>query len=274
MALIINQIYSQQDIKVELGCTIMRGMNYKKDTNRLVLIQNHVKSIYEDKQEGDILYYTGEGRKGDQTLTGANKRLLEAKKNNTTVFLFEVFKKTEYTYKGEVELISEPFIEKQPDEDNKFRNAYIFPLKLKDYIASLNNPEALQSIEKQKYDRVKKLTDAEVFDKAKQTEQSTPGYTYTKTKCYQRSSYVVEAVLRRAQGICELCETEAPFKKKDGTPYLEVHHIKQLAKGGSDTINNTVALCPNCHRKVHTLSLPVDIKKLKMIADSNQKNAS
>jgi len=45
--------------------------------------------------------------------------------------------------------------------------------------------------------------------------------------------------------------TEAPFKKTDGDPYLEVHHIKQLAKGGPDTAMNAVALCPNCHKEAH-----------------------
>jgi 5-methylcytosine-specific restriction protein A len=24
-----------------------------------------------------------------------------------------------------------------------------------------------------------------------------------------------------------------------------------LAEGGADTINNVIALCPNCHRKLH-----------------------
>ena len=36
-------------------------------------------------------------------------------------------------------------------------------------------------------------------------------------------------------------------KNPNGKPYLEVHHIIQLAKGGPDTIKNAVALCPNCH---------------------------
>jgi 5-methylcytosine-specific restriction protein A len=38
---------------------------------------------------------------------------------------------------------------------------------------------------------------------------------------------------------------------EDGTPYLEVHHVKWLALGGSDTVSNAVALCPNCHRLMH-----------------------
>ena len=57
--------------------------------------------------------------------------------------------------------------------------------------------------------------------------------------------------LCRAKGICELCKTKAPFQKEDGLPYLEIHHIKQLADGGPDTPDNTVALCPNCHRLLH-----------------------
>ena len=57
--------------------------------------------------------------------------------------------------------------------------------------------------------------------------------------------------LRDAEGICEACENEAPFKKSDGSFYLEVHHLRRLADGGSDTIANAVAACPNCHRELH-----------------------
>ncbi|MGB4922720.1 MAG: HNH endonuclease signature motif containing protein, partial [Candidatus Nitrotoga sp.] len=34
-------------------------------------------------------------------------------------------------------------------------------------------------------------------------------------------------------------------------PYLEVHHKMQLAKGGEDTVENALGLCPNCHRYSH-----------------------
>ena len=37
----------------------------------------------------------------------------------------------------------------------------------------------------------------------------------------------------------------------DGLPFLEVHHLRQLADRGSDTVSNAVALCPNCHREAH-----------------------
>jgi len=67
---------------------------------------------------------------------------------------------------------------------------------------------------------------------------------------------------RRANGFCQLCEEPAPFKDKKGEPFLESHHIVWLSKGGDDTIENTVALCPNCHRKMHSLNLKSDINHL------------
>jgi len=69
---------------------------------------------------------------------------------------------------------------------------------------------------------------------------------------FKRNADVVTAVLDRANGFCENCKNKAPFiRKKDNTPYLEVHHIKQLADGGEDSVKNAIAVCPNCHRKLH-----------------------
>ena len=55
----------------------------------------------------------------------------------------------------------------------------------------------------------------------------------------------------------------APFKDKNGNPYLENHHVEWLSKGGEDTIDNAVALCPNCHKKMHILDDEEDVKALK-----------
>ena len=71
-------------------------------------------------------------------------------------------------------------------------------------------------------------------------------------KVYVRNPDVVAAVLARAKGVCEGCKKPAPFiRAKDNSPYLEVHHKIQLAKGGEDTVLNAIALCPNCHREYH-----------------------
>lgn len=72
------------------------------------------------------------------------------------------------------------------------------------------------------------------------------------TDVFLRNPDVVAEVLSRAVGFCEGCMKAAPFlRKKDGTPYLEVHHKVQLANGGEDTVQNAAALCPNCHRRSH-----------------------
>lgn len=72
------------------------------------------------------------------------------------------------------------------------------------------------------------------------------------TTVFQRNPDVVAEVLFRAQGVCEGCGESAPFfRASDGSPYLEVHHRIQLSHGGDDTVENAVALCPNCHRERH-----------------------
>jgi 5-methylcytosine-specific restriction protein A len=69
---------------------------------------------------------------------------------------------------------------------------------------------------------------------------------------YRRNPHVIDAVLRRANGICEKCGNNAPFlRRKDDSPYLEVHHWVSLSRDGDDTVENAVALCPNCHREIH-----------------------
>ncbi|WP_285376415.1 HNH endonuclease signature motif containing protein [Vibrio sp. B172a] len=85
----------------------------------------------------------------------------------------------------------------------------------------------------------------------KPTGDENPNFVETTTKTYKRSGKVKGWVIRRADGNCELCGDDAPFKKEDGTPFLEVHHLTRLKDGGPDIVENCAALCPNCHRKLH-----------------------
>lgn len=79
-----------------------------------------------------------------------------------------------------------------------------------------------------------------------------PTQKFAVVKVYERNPDVVAEVLNRANGICENCGANAPFNRlKDGSPYLEVHHIIQLALDGPDTVDNAIGLCPNCHRQAH-----------------------
>jgi len=72
------------------------------------------------------------------------------------------------------------------------------------------------------------------------------------SRAFRRNADVIAAVLIRSNGTCEECHSPAPFlRATDNSPYLEVHHRKLLSAGGEDTVANAIALCPNCHRKLH-----------------------
>lgn len=75
--------------------------------------------------------------------------------------------------------------------------------------------------------------------------------TIAETPEYTRSTAVRKYVLARANGVCEGCESPAPFANKSGNPYLHTHHVNELSDGGSDTPETVIALCPNCHYRVH-----------------------
>lgn len=57
-------------------------------------------------------------------------------------------------------------------------------------------------------------------------------------------------VKQRSMGCCEFCGDQG-FKMANGALYLETHHVIPLAEGGSDTVENMIALCPRDHRMAH-----------------------
>jgi 5-methylcytosine-specific restriction protein A len=73
----------------------------------------------------------------------------------------------------------------------------------------------------------------------------------TEHNSYERDPAVRAWVLIESKGICELCGEPGPFEGMDGQPFLEVHHVAPLAVSRKDTIDNAVAICPNCHRRCH-----------------------
>lgn len=71
-------------------------------------------------------------------------------------------------------------------------------------------------------------------------------------------------VLQQANGTCELCRSH--FDSED---FLETHYVIWLRNGGSISGNNIVALCPNCHKKVHHSSESALVKELQEIASNH-----
>jgi len=87
-------------------------------------------------------------------------------------------------------------------------------------------------------------------DAVDEVEQTISTITSTKSQ-YSRSTKVKNYVKARADGTCEGCGEPAPFTSTTGEPYLHAHHVHELSDGGSDTPDTVIALCPNCHYRVH-----------------------
>jgi 5-methylcytosine-specific restriction protein A len=276
-------------------CGAQGSMRRSRQTNSLVLISDPLKALQEDRwdSEKNILYYIGIGKIGDQKLKGTqNKTLYESKENDVEIYLFEFFEKGKYTFMGPVNLAADPYQEKQMDQKGHMRNVWIFPLQVKNNLivskkskttknTSENaNKTTSKNISKSKSTRKNANANTNA-SKSKIKGKKPEHLSNTKLKqlarnavpqaakkvveseIYDKNPYVAEYVKRRAKGICQLCGKPAPFNTKEGQPYLETHHIQWLSQGGEDTINNTIALCPDCHSKMHVLNLEEDIKILK-----------
>jgi len=141
--------------------------------------------------------------------------------------------------------------------NNGLKNAPQGPKKLtgelldyigKNFLLHFNELVESESVEVKKSLSIDSKTREARIAKAPKKPKKTAVITYV----YERSPDIVAEALIRAGGICEKCKSPAPFKrKKDKTPYLEVHHKIHLSNGGEDTIKNVLALCPNCHREEH-----------------------
>lgn len=94
--------------------------------------------------------------------------------------------------------------------------------------------------------KLRKQAEADATENPVKHTQSTSSGTQ-----YQRSDKIREYALARADGQCEACGNAAPFDTPGGEPFLEVHHVDELGKGGADDPTLVVAICPNCHREVH-----------------------
>ena len=136
---------------------------------------------------------------------------------------------------------------------------YTFLLYLKSSVdfASEYNQEFEKAVEnKRSINRTDLLSDA--YNRG-----GKPCKSHVNTTVYNRNPIIAAAVKERANGQCDLCGQPAPFINAQGFPYLEEHHLIRLADGGDDSVDNAVALCPNCHRKMHIVNDARDTEKLK-----------
>lgn len=238
-------------------------MRRSKQTNTLVLVSDDTKGLYKDVWKNGILHYTGMGKIGEQVLEkGQNGTLYYSETNGVEVHLFEVMDKTIYTYRGVVTLADSPYQDIQLDDNGTERKVWIFPLKpISKVQETIENCSEMEIAQLSNKELIRRSEIIAINRKPKKIS----------TLEYYRDPYLKEIVKRIAEGKCQYCLKEAPFLDKRGIPYLEAHHVKYLSQGGTDSINNLVAVCPNCHKMVHILNKKSDFVILENVAIQNAK---
>lgn len=249
----------------------MGGMRRSKKTNTLVIICDHTKGLYDDKWYGDVLHYTGMGKVGDQTLSGnQNGTLYNSSTNGVAVHLFEALVPKKYIYQGEIELAETPYQASQYDVNGNERKVWIFPIRSKTEFAVVER-EVVDKNVKSKTEEIVQMAFDELMRKAIERQTTKVPNRQTVSTTYIRDPYIARYARLRANGKCQLCGQAAPFIDPHGDPYLESHHIIWLSRGGADTIDNTIGLCPNCHRRMHVLDKDEDRKRLITINQTPKK---
>ncbi|MBJ7370610.1 HNH endonuclease [Pseudomonas moraviensis] len=204
---------------------------------------------YADRWDDGAYLYTGEGQRGAMTLTRGNRAIAEHAVDGRALHLFKSLGKGKgCAYVGEFSC-ADMFTRIQPDVTGQDRAAIVF--RLVPVGISGGTIEVGDEYE-DKADLPESLAAARLVAVAA-CKLSSDGFGQSAPrKIYQRSRKVSFYVLMRAQGICESCEMPAPFLKKDGTPYLEPHHVNRLSDGGLDHPRYVAAVCPSCHREIHS----------------------
>lgn len=245
-------------------CGNMGGMRRSKQTGTLVIISDDTKGLYRDVWKNGVLHYTGMGKIGDQVLeSNQNGTLYYSDTNGVEVHLFEVLNKAIYTYRGVVKLVDKPYKSRQPDDIGNMRDVWMFPvMPVSELAQGISHELTEQEISKMSDKELARYTAVKNVKREPKT---------TESVVYYRDPYLKQMVKRIADGKCQFCGNNAPFNDKQGEPYLEAHHVVRLADGGRDAIDNVVAICPNCHRKMHVLNDEVDTIILEGVAEQNKR---
>ncbi|WP_423815912.1 HNH endonuclease [Salinibacter altiplanensis] len=180
-----------------------------------------------------------------------NRALRDHQENGKDLHLFEALGEGEVRYLGTAVCLDHHW-EDRPDVDGEMRRAIVFELAVEP-----TEDSSTDGVEEQveEYDgssqRWWTRPQDELRALALQEPTSSVSEEEARQTVYQRSKAVQVYVKRRAKGRCEGCGNEAPFVTSQGRPYLEAHHVRRVSDGGPDHPRWVIALCPNCHRRVH-----------------------
>lgn len=256
LALVPGRTYFRKNLLDLYGGQLQGGIWTPQEFPVVFLFSGESGALYGYKDgwtPEDIFEYTGEGQKGDMTFRAGNKAIRDHRANGKDLMLFKDLGKGKGArFEGLFECVSWR-LEEGFDKARAPRKIIVFDLvrvnaaavidKVYDSTESNHSPPRPASL-----DRLRAAAYAAADHTAARARTGN-----VKRSWYERSRTVREYVLARAKGVCEACDEEAPFlRKSDGTPYLEPHHTTRLADEGLDHPATVGAICPTCHRRIHS----------------------
>lgn len=195
-------------------------------------------------------WYTGEGQVGDMEMLRGNLAIRDHQANGKELHLFETVRTGEIEYRGEATCLGH-HRETAPDKNGNPRRAIVFELDLEGGSPTGVPAKPASKPPAKGEGKLWRMSLSALRSRALQEAPKGSTRKQQKSNVYERSEAIRVYVLRRAQGICEGCSSPAPFKTPQNRPYLEPHHIRRIADRGPDHPRWVIALCPNCHRRVH-----------------------
>jgi 5-methylcytosine-specific restriction protein A len=259
------KIYKRSTIHDSFGGNRQSGISPSKKSNSVFIFtgESGEQFGYTDSWDiaREVFTYTGEGQTGDMSMNSGNAAIKDHVQAGRALHLFQIIPppelKTEETNaqgKGYCRYICEMqcagvIEELGPDKLGSSRRIYQFQLVRVDALDFTEYTAGPEQREKQP------ATDISLIDlreKALHAAKPQQGKARdTRRSIYERARHVTEYALARSEGKCESCKTPAPFRRVNGSPYLEVHHIDRLSDGGLDAPHRVAAICPTCHRHIH-----------------------
>ena len=248
----IGQVMKRSQIHERVGGQQQGGISTPARFPAVILFTGEQGTQYgydDGYRDGDDLYwYTGEGQVGDMSWVRGNRAIRDHQRLGKELHVFEYLRRSEVQYLGPAHYIVHE-IRDRPDKTKQIRKAIVFGLALPPLSSGIAgviprdpDPDATRLAKRPLNELKVAALLASNFDNEPLLKDR---------KAYSRSTVIKAYVLARANGICEGCEKPAPFAGVKGAPYLEPHHTRRRADAGPDHPLWVIALCPNCHARVH-----------------------
>ncbi|QIL79338.1 HNH endonuclease [Diaphorobacter sp. HDW4A] len=251
--LVIGDVYKRVQLAARYGGSLQPGIWTLSQFPSIFLFTGASGEAYgysDGWLEKDVFRYTGEGQEGDMKFTKGNLAIRDHYKNQKDLLLFkDLGKGNGVSFEGCFQCASWEEV-RGKDKNKVERKVIVFQL-----IATTDTPSFSYATTPRSagspdsYKTHAELRDAALIAAETPSQQKQGN---TKRTWYERSQHVKTYVLARANGICEACKSDAPFMRLDGTPYLEPHHTQRMADDGPDHPQWVGAICPNCHRRIHS----------------------